>query len=170
MPLELMFSNSDLIATAALLIAGVGALYARGARNAAARANEISLHESRRPLRLLVFQAMHQFSHYCATYWTLYCMGEVKRSRELTARIDTFKWEIEQHGHLDMPEVDAKVQQLISSAWKMQRLIDRIAGKQTESMDRAYASAEENVQGLVERFAKENSELKALFQPYLTAA
>lgn len=169
MSLNLMITTSDVIAAAALFVAGLGTLYSRGARNEAARANAISQRESRRPLRLAVFQAMYQFSHYCSGYWTLYCMGEVKRSRELTSRIDTFKWEIELQGNLDMPEVEAKVQQLISSAWKMQRLVDRIAGKQTEPVDHAFATAEENVQGLVDWFSEESRNLKALFQPYLAA-
>lgn len=160
--------SSDLIAIAALLIAGLAAFYARGARDAAARANKIAVHESRRPLRLAVFQAMFQFSQYCSTYWTLYHMGAVNKARDLVARIETFKWEIEQHGHLDMPDVDAKVKELISNAWSMQRLIDRMAGGQNEPVDRAYGTAEENVQGLVQWFADENRELKTLFHPYLT--
>ena len=113
---------------------------------------------------------MFQFSHYCSTYWTLYHLGAVNKARDLVARIETFKWEIEQHGHLDMPDVEAKVKQLISNAWNMQRLIDRIAGGQNEPLDRTYATAEENVEGLVERFASENLELKTLFRPYLARA
>ena len=163
-------SRSDLLAIAALLIAGLAAFYARGARDAVAKANKITVHESRRPLRLAVFQAMFQFSHYCSTYWTLYHLGAVNKARDLVARIETFKWEIEQHGHLDMPDVEAKVKELISNAWNMQRLIDRIAGGQNEPLDRTYATAEENVEGLVERFASENLELKTLFRPYLARA
>lgn len=170
MPPDITVSITDLIAIAALLVAILSAIYTRGARDAANRANEISTRESRRPLRLQVFQAMHQFSHYCSTYWTLYHMGEVKRSRELTSRIGTFEWEIEQHGHLDMPDVEAKAKQFVLTAWKMQRLIDRIAGGQTEPHDRQYASAEENIEALVDWFAEENRELKTLFQRYLSAA
>ena len=163
-------SPSDLLAIAALLIAGLAAFYARGARDVAAKANKIAVHESRRPLRLAVFQAMFQFSHYCSTYWTLYHMGAVNKARDLVARIDTFKWEIEQHGYLDMPDVAAKEKELISNAWNMQRLIDRMTGGQNEPIDRTYATAEENVEGLVEWFAKENRELKTLFHPYLAGA
>ena len=163
-------SPSDLLAIAAILIAGLAAFYARGARNVAAKANQITVHESRRPLRLAVFQAMFQFSHYCSTYWTLYHLGAVNKARDLVARIDTFKWEIEQHGHLDMPDVEAKGKELISHAWNMQRLIDRIAGGQNESVDRTYATAAENIQGVVEWFANENRELKTLFRPYLAGA
>ena len=163
-------SPNDFLAIVALLIASLAAFYARGARDAAAKANKITVHESRRPLCLAVFQAMFQFSHYCSTYWTLYHLRAVKKADDLVARIDTFKWEIEQHGHLDMPDVETKVKELISKAWNMQRLIDRIAGGQNEPLDRTYATAEENVGGLVEWFASENRELKTLFRPYLAGA
>ena len=163
-------SSSDLLAIAALLISGLAAFYARGARDVAAKANKISAQESRRPLRLAVFQAMFQFSHYCSTYWTLYHIGAVDKARDLVARIDTFKWEIEQHGHLDMPDVEARAKELISKAWNMQRLIDRIAGEQNDPVDRTYATAEENIGGIVDWFATENRELKALFRPYLAEA
>lgn len=97
-------------------------------------------------------------------------MGAVNKARDLVARIDTFKWEIAQHGHLDMPDVEAKVKELISNAWNIQRLIDRIAGGQNGPVDHTYATAEENVEGVVEWFANENRELKTLFHPYLAGA
>lgn len=170
MPLDLDIKVSDVIAVIALLISLLSAIYARGQRTAAERANLIAVRESRRPLRLQVFQSMHHFSKYCSKYWTLYHMGEVSRSRELTERIDTFKWEIEQHGSLDMPDVAEKAKALVNGAWKLQRLVDRIAVGQNNPHDREYATAEENVEGLVVWFANENRELKALFQPYLGAA
>ena len=170
MPLDLDIKVSDISATIALLISVLSAIYARGQRIAADRANLIAVRESRRPLRLQVFQSMHHFSTYCSKYWTLYHMGEVSRSRELTERIDTFTWEIEQHGHLDMPDVEEKAKAFVNGAWKLQRLVDRIADGQNNPHDREYATAEENVEGLVDWFAKESHELKALFQPYLRAA
>ena len=170
MPLDLDIRLSDIIAAIALLISVLAAIYARGQRAAADRANLIAVRESRRPLRLQVFQSMHHFSKYCSSYWTLYHMGEVTRSRELTERIDTFKWEIEQQGHLDMPDVDEKAKAFVNGAWKLQRLVDRIAGGQNNPHDREYATAEENVEGLIDWFATENRELKTLFQPYLGAA
>jgi len=100
MPLDLDIKVSDVVAVVALLISVLSAIYARGQRAAAERANVIAVRESRRPLRLQVFQSMHQFSKYCSTYWTLYHMGEVNRTRELTERIDMFKWEIEQQGEV----------------------------------------------------------------------
>jgi hypothetical protein len=69
-----------------------------------------------------------------------------------------------------MPDVEEKAKALVNGAWKLQRLVDRIAGGQNNPHDHEYATAEENVQGLIEWFAKENRELKTIFQPYLAAA
>jgi len=116
---------------------------------------------------------MHRFSHYCTTYWTLYHLKEVKRSRELTDAITTFKWEIEQQGHLDMPDVEEKAKEFVQNAWKMQRFVDRFDAKQNNPLDRQHPTAEaaeEEIQALVDWFAKENRELKGLFEPYLSAA
>ena len=167
---EYGLSLTDGIAVAALLVAVISAIYSRGARIAAECANEIATRESLRPLRLQVFQAMHRFSHYCSTYSTLLHLGSVKGTRDLTDRIDSFKWEIEQHGHLGMPDVEERMGQFVNSAWKMQRLIDRMAGGQNNPHDPPYATAEDNLNALIEWFAKEDRELKTLFQPYLSAA
>lgn len=77
MPLDLDNKVAEVIAIIALLISVLSVIYARGQRAAADRANVIAVLESRRPLRLQVFQSMHHFSKYCSSYWTLYHMGEV---------------------------------------------------------------------------------------------
>lgn len=163
-------SSSDFLAIAALLVACLAAFYARGARDEARKANQIALQSNRRPLRLAVFQAMAQYSHYCSTYLTLHHMKVVNGTRDLVERIDSFKWEIEQHGHLDMPDVETKVQEFIGKAWNMQRLLDRIDGGQLQSMDPAYPTAKEHLESLVDWFAQERRELKTLFGPYLSGA
>jgi len=119
-------SDSDLIAFAAVLAACIAALYARHARDEARKANAISEYWQRRPIRLAVFQSMTQFAQYCSTYVTLYHMKAVNGTHDLVSHIDTFKWEIQQHGPLAMPEVEAKAEEFVKSAWKMQRLLDRI--------------------------------------------
>ena len=170
MQLDLDNTVAAVISIIALLVSVLSALYARGQKAAAYRANVITVLESRRPLRLQVFQSMHHFSKYCSSYWTRYHMGEVNRSQQLTERIDTFKWEIEQQGQLDMPDVEEKAKAMVNGAWELQRLVDRIAAGQNNPHDRKYATAQENVEGLVDWFGKENRELKALFQRYLAAA
>jgi len=99
-------------------------------------------------------------------------MKEVTRSRQLTDAIATFKWEIEQQGHLDMPDVEEKAKEFVQNAWKMQRLLDRFDVKQKNPLDRqppTAEAAEEEIEALVDWFAKENGELKGLFEPYLSA-
>lgn len=88
-------------------------------------------------------------------------------TRDLVEQIENFKWEIDQHGSLAMPNVEDKATQLEKKAWQMQRLLDRIAGGQNNSHDRVYNTAEENLDGLVDWFATEHRQLKTLFQPYL---
>ena len=162
--------DSDLIAYAAVLASCLAALYARHARDAVRKANDISVYWQRRPLRLAVFQSMAQFTQYCSTYVTLHHLKLVNGTRDLMARIDTFKWEIEQHGPLAMPDVESKVQEFIKGAGQMQRLLDRISGGQDESLDPVYSTAEENLFAVVEWFAEQNRELKTLFRDHLAGA
>jgi len=60
------FANADLLAIAAALVAFLSAQYARHTRDAARRANDISVHNSIRPSRLEVYRSMQDFAHYCA--------------------------------------------------------------------------------------------------------
>ena len=161
---------SDYIATIAALVAFLSAYYTRHARDAARKANQIATRESRRPLRLAVYQAAALFSRYCGQYLTLQCIGQAKGTRELVARIDTFKWEVEQHGPLNMPEVERRIEELIKAAWRLQRLLDRLAGGQNESNEPVYATAEENREAVSDWFAEQDRELKELFGPYLAEA
>lgn len=162
--------TSDLIALGAVLAALLSALYARHARDTARRANDITIHQNLRPLRLAVYQAMKQFSHYCSTYPTLLHVGAANGTRDLVAQIDSFKWEIDQHGPLAMPDVESRASDFEKRAWRLQRLLDRIAGGQNNPHDPGYATAEENVHGLVDWFANEHRDLRKLFQPYLGVA
>ena len=160
--------DSDLIAFAAVLAALLSALYARHARDTAQRANDIAIHQTFRPLRLAVYQNMKEFSRYCSTYRTLLHLGTVNGTRDLVAQIESFKWEVDQHGPLAMPDVEKKASEFEKNAWQLQRLLDRIAGGQNNPHDPSYATAEENVDALVVWFANEHRELRALFQPYLS--
>jgi len=162
--------NSDLIAIAAVLAALLSALYARHARDVARRANDISIQQTLRSLRLAVYQSMKQFSHFCTTYRTLQHVGAVNGTHDLIEQIESFKWEIDQHGPLAMPDVEDRASQFDKKAWQMQRLLDRISGGQNNPHDPIYNSAEDNLNGLVDWFATEHRQLKTLFQPYLDVA
>jgi len=59
---------------------------------------------------------MAQFAQYCSMYVSLHHIKAVNGTRDLVARIDTFKWEIEQQGPLGMPEVEAKVREFVNGA------------------------------------------------------
>ncbi len=159
--------DSDLISFAAVLVACLAAIYARHACDAARKANELTVYLQRRPLRLAVFQSMTQFAQYSSTYVTLNHLKVVNGTRDLVARIDTFEWEIEQHGPLALPEVEAKVEEFVNSAWQIQKLLDRIAGGQNVSLDPKYSTAQENLDAMVDWFAEQNRELKTIFRVYL---
>lgn len=163
-------TNSDYIALAAVVIAFLSAYYARQSRDASRKANEIALLGHLRPQRLAVFQAMSRFSLYCSKYVTLYHMQEVKGTRDLVSQIDSFKWEIEQFGDLKMPSIDEKSKDFIKSAWQIQRLLDRMIGGQLRPLDSKYESAEENLDGIVEWFASENTNLKKHFEGFLSGS
>ena len=163
-------NTSDYITVGAALMAFLSAYYARHAGDAARKANEIATRESRRPLRLAVYQAAALFARYCGQYFTLQCIGEVNGTGNLVARIDTFKWEVEQHGHLNMPDVERRIEELINAAWRLQRLLDRLADGQNESIEPVYATAEENREAVSVWFGEQDGELKELFGPYLADA
>ena len=162
-------TTSDWLAGAALLASLLSALYSRHANAMAKRANAAGLHWQQRPLRVEVFRAMWQFADYCSTYYTLFHAKAVNGTRDLVSLIDAFKWEMIQHGPLEMPEVEKLQAQMISSAWNMQRLIDRIAGGHPETMNSAFESAEDHLQSLIEWFAAERGGLKETFGQYLAA-
>ena len=162
--------DSDLIAYAAALVALLSAWYARNTRDAARKANDIAVQNGLRPFRLEVYRSMTDFAHYCSTYSTMLHIGAVNGTRDLVEKIDSLKWEIEQQGPLHMPDVETKANEFQRKAWQMQRLLDRLAAGQNNPEDRAYQSGEENMIGLIEWFANERKELRAVFQPYLIEA
>lgn len=160
-------ATSDLVSLAALLAAFLSVFYARHALVIARKANSLAVHWQQRPLRMEVFCSIWQFANYCSTYSTLINIKAVNGTRDLVARIDRLKWETLQHGPLDMPVVDELTKQMVSAAWNMQRLIDRIAGGHNEPMDAGFESAEAQLQSLIEWFASQRDGLQSTFQPYL---
>jgi len=111
------FQRSDLIALAAFLVSGLSVIYARRQAQEAKQSRLAAVRESRRPQRIDVLRLMRDFCQYGGSYYTLYCMGAVKGTRDLVAAIDAFKLEVEQHGPLEMPSVEAEVKSLQTLAW-----------------------------------------------------
>lgn len=161
---------SDLIATAALIVALTSLWYARGSRDAAQKANRIATQNNLRQSRLEVYQLMIRFSDFCGTFYTLWHFDDpspVKGTRNLVNQIDNFDLEIELLGPLAMPNVEIKISDFRNNAWKMQRLLDRLAAGSNIPEDRNYQTGKENLEAIVDWFANEKKELKAIFQPYL---
>lgn len=161
-------TTNDMLALAALFAALLSALYARHANQMVQKANADTLHWQQRPLRVEVFRAMWNFADYCSTYFTLFHMKAVNGTRDLTSRIDSFKWEMIQHGPLAMPEVEKLQSEMITAAWNMQRLIDRIGGGYHETMNKDFESADDHLRHLIEWFAGSRDGLKNTFGTYLS--
>lgn len=161
-------TTSDALALAALLASLLSALYARHANKMAKKGNADALHWQQRPLRVEVFRSMWNFADYCSTYFTLFHLKAVNGTRDLTSRIDSFKWEMIQHGPLEMPEVEKLQSEMISAAWNMQRLIDRIGGGYHETMSKDFATADDHLHHLIDWFTGSRDGLKETFNSYLS--
>jgi hypothetical protein len=160
--------TSDFIALLSACIASLAALYARWAATQAAKANAIAVKAELKPRRLSVYGSAKAFFHFCSTYTTMLSLKMMDGTRDLVARIDAFKWEVEQHGPLDMPEFQILVANACQKAWQLQRLIDRLQGPNATPIEKGHDTAEENIDGLIEWFAAKERELKQIFEPYLS--
>lgn len=112
---------------------------------------------------------MDRFCEYCAGYITLIHIGAATGARDLVERIEAFKTEIRNHGPLGMEDVLAKCDDMQKRAWRMQRLIDRIAGGDQTPHDAGYETGNDNLDALVDWFATERRQLGTIFAPYLEA-
>ena len=91
----------------------------------------------------------------------------VKGPNALTDKIDTFIWEVEQHGPLDMPEVENLIENARKKAWQLQRLLDRLTGPNAQPLNKEFETAEDNVYDVIDWFASKEKKLKDIFEPYL---
>lgn len=160
----------DLAAYGSFLVAILSAFYARHAVTVSKRGNKIATHHQLRPLRLNAYNAMKEFAHYCETYSTKLHLRAVEGTRDLVAHIESFEWEIDRLGPLDISQAEEKMHELTQKAWQLQRILDRIAGGQNNPADREYETAEDNKIGLIEWFHAERKGLQTLFEQYLGGA
>lgn len=160
--------RSDLIALLSVCFAALAALYARWAATQARKANAIVIQAELKPRRLSVYERVKDFLHFCSTYTTMQSLKMVQGTRDLVEKIDTFKWDVEQHGPLDMPEVENLIENARKKAWQLQRLIDRLEGPDAKPVEKGFETAEDNVDAIIEWFAVKEKELKKIFEPYLT--
>jgi len=164
------FTCADLIAMAAVLVAGLSALYARRQADEARKSRLSAERGARRPQRLEIYREMEEYCRYCSSYYTAYLQRTVPGTRDLTARIDRLKTAMEQGAIFDMPTVAEASEQLQGMGWKMQRHLDRI-GHQARVGSSATEAAKDAtaVEELVESFEKQRKELRNVFAPYLHA-
>ena len=159
--------RSDLVALLAVCFAALAALYARWAATQARKANEISIQAELKPRRLSVYASVKDFLHFCSTYKTMQHLKMVQGTNDLMNEIDTFMWKVEQHGPLDLPEVENLIENARKKAWQLQRLLDRLSGSNAQPLDKGHETAEDNVYAVIDWFAAQEKGLKEMFQPYL---
>ncbi len=160
-------ARSDLIALLAVCFAALAALYARWATIQARKANEITIQAELKPRRLSVYASVKDFLHFCSTYETMLSLKMVRGTRDLVSRINALKWEVEQHGPLDMPKIENLIKQARTKAWHLQRLLDRLAVVNAKPTEKNFENAEDNVSAIIEWFATQERELEKMFEPYL---
>jgi len=159
--------RSDLIALISALLAALAALYARWSVNQARRSNEIAMMAEQKPRRLSVYASLRDFLHFCSTYRTMQCMKMVEGTHDLVARIDSFKWEIKQHGPLDMPEIVTLAEDARANAWQLQRLLDSLPGLDARRIEQVSETTDNDIAAILEWFATKEKMLEGLFEPYL---
>lgn len=159
-----------LVSLLACVIALLSACYARKSREIARKSIDISVHQNLRPLRLAVYKSMMEYAHYCSTYRTLQHMKAVDGTHDLIEHIDTLKWEVDQYGPLNMPEVEKKYVDFQNKGWKLQKVLDRLAGHDNRPHDMQFETLEDNMHNTIDWFAQEQKDLKKMFSKYLTTA
>jgi hypothetical protein len=159
-----------LISLLSCVIAFVSACYARKSRDIAKKANRISIHHDLKPARLAVYNRLRDFADYCGKYYTLQHVKVVEGTNDLCNRIAELKWEIDSYGPLDMKDIEVKAEEFQKKAWQLQRVLDRLNGKDRSSLDKEYENIKDNLYGLIDWFAKERNDLKQLVEKYLNIA
>jgi len=159
-----------LVSLLACVIALVSAYYARESRDAAIKANEISIRNILRSDRITAYGLMKEFSKYCSTYRTLQCIGAVDGTGDLVQRIEELEWETEKLGPIEMPEAAKKVAELKNKGWQLQRVLDRLKDNNPQPLDRKFETIEENIDEIIIWFANEHKDLPKIFENYLINA
>lgn len=162
------FSRADLIALAALAVAGASAIYAKRQSDEARKSRLSAEKEARRPQRLEVYHTMEDYCRYCSKYYTAYLQGDTTGTRDLSARIGDFKRAIEHGAIYDMPSVAAQAKLLESMGLQMQRHLDRLGNQPTVIQRGTEAKDDERaVESLVDNFEDQRKALRSVFAPYL---
>ena len=164
-------SRADVIAIGALLVGLLSAIYARRQSIEAKTTRLATIKESRRPQRVEVFRLTIAFCAFCGRFYTLYLSQMTKGTRDLVVEIESYRWEIEQLGPLEMPEVESEIKNLQAMAWNLQRNLDRLSKQATVAQSAiAASSAVTAIEQLVDSFSEKRESLRKIFAPYLSEA
>jgi hypothetical protein len=161
---------SILVSLLACVIALLSVYYARKSREIAQEANNISVHQNLRPSRLAVYKLMREYAHYCSTYRTLQFLKAVEGTRDLVEHIETLKWEIDNYGPLNMPDIEKKAIEFQNKGKQLQRVLDRLAGHDERPLDVEFETLEDNMHGITDWFSQEHKDLKRTFAKYIANA
>ncbi|MBI9076580.1 MAG: hypothetical protein JEZ02_14330 [Desulfatibacillum sp.] len=165
----------------ALLVSILGALYSRRCAVEAAKANKIANeangiskeanHMSRqtifRPARLSGYQYLLNFLDFCSNYSTKHSHKFVQGTRQLMERVDKFEKDIEELGPMEMPEVEMLINEAVTQAQNLQRVLDLKKGQNPKAFDVKFNTAEEKRWAIEDWFTDKKSELKMTVEPYL---
>ncbi len=156
-----------LISILSCAIALVSAFYARKSRDIAREANRISIHHDLKPARLAVYNRLVDFADYCSKYYTFQHVKALEGTIDLSNRITELKWEIDSYGPLGMEDIEVKAEEFQKKAWQLQRVLDRLNGKDRSSFNKEYENLKDSIYDLIDWFAKERNDLKQLFEKHL---
>ena len=159
--------NSDLVAVISAFFAALAAIYARWSAKQARISNEITIQSELKPRRLSVYASAKDFLHFCSTYKTMQHLKMVQGTNDLSNRIRMFKWEVEQHGPLDMPEIVKLIENSTKKAQQLQRLLDRLSGPNAKPLEKEFEATEDKLYAVIDWFSAKEKELKEMFEPYL---
>lgn len=120
-----------------------------------------------RNYRLRARNVLIKFVDFCVEYPTLHDEKSLSRTRELVSELIRVKGTIEMLGPLSMPEFPQKYSSIITSAWKLQRLLDRQGGTNPKPIDSQFASVEDNIDGIIENLSSMRQTIKETVDPYL---
>jgi hypothetical protein len=89
------------------------------------------------------------------------------RTQELVFEILQIKDTIEMLGPLSIVEFQQAYSSIITSAWQLQRLLDRQVGINPKAIDSQYESVEDNIYGIIGDLSRMRQNIKDIIDPYL---
>jgi hypothetical protein len=120
-----------------------------------------------REYRLKARNALIKFVDNCVKYPTIHNKKMLDRTQELVFEILQIKDTIEMLGPLSIVEFQQAYSSIITSAWQLQRLLDRQVGINPKAIDSQYESVEDNIYGIIGDLSRMRQNIKDIIDPYL---